>query len=174
MPVNRGERTLQVAEQVARVLLQHELPSAMIGAVAMAVHLFPRATKDLDLAISIDPFPRIRRVEERLRSEGFHAEFEAPDAEDSLGGVLRVTGDDFDLIEVVNFHNLWRGADHASALASEALGAALEFEPGSPLKVVSLPYLIALKLYAGGRKSMLDVLELLERNFIFGWFVVEV
>lgn len=35
-------------------------------------------------------------------------------------------------------------------------------EPGEP--VVSLPYLIALKLYAGGRKATNDVLELLERN----------
>jgi hypothetical protein len=32
------------------------------------------------------------------------------------------------------------------------------------LAVVDLPHLVALKLYAGGRKSMVDVLELLDRN----------
>lgn len=35
---------------------------------------------------------------------------------------------------------------------------------GMSLPVVDLPHLIALKLYAGGRKSELDVLELLARN----------
>jgi hypothetical protein len=35
---------------------------------------------------------------------------------------------------------------------------------GSPLAVIGLPYLIALKLYAGGRWSTNDVIELLERN----------
>jgi hypothetical protein len=36
--------------------------------------------------------------------------------------------------------------------------------PKSPLRVVGLPYLIALKLYAGGYKSEADVAALLERN----------
>jgi len=35
---------------------------------------------------------------------------------------------------------------------------------GSSLRVVDLPHLIALKLYAGGPKSRLDVMELLARN----------
>ena len=32
------------------------------------------------------------------------------------------------------------------------------------LKVVDLPHLVALKLYGGGAKGKLDVIELLERN----------
>jgi len=35
---------------------------------------------------------------------------------------------------------------------------------GSRLKVVPLPYLIALKLYAGGHKSKADIIELIVRN----------
>jgi len=34
----------------------------------------------------------------------------------------------------------------------------------SRLRVVTLPHLVALKLYAGGPKSRNDVIELLERN----------
>jgi hypothetical protein len=37
-------------------------------------------------------------------------------------------------------------------------------EEGSPLRVVPLPHLIALKLYAGGYKSKADIVELLIRN----------
>ena len=107
----------------------------------------------------------MRRVEEELRRQGFEVEFDPPDAGDALGGVLRVTGDDFDLVEVVNFQNPWPGARDCTVLAREALReATVELSPESPLRVVSLPYLIALKLYAGGRKATNDVLELLERN----------
>ncbi len=40
----------------------------------------------------------------------------------------------------------------------------MPLSPESPLRVVSLSHLIALKLYAGGWKSKGDVVELLERN----------
>ena len=36
--------------------------------------------------------------------------------------------------------------------------------PGSPLKIVPLPQLVALKLYAGGLKSKADIAELLKHN----------
>ncbi|WNG61451.1 nucleotidyl transferase AbiEii/AbiGii toxin family protein [Archangium gephyra] len=161
----RAKRTVAVAEQVFRILQQYELPAAVIGAAALAAHGYPRATRDFDLATNTDPFPLFRRLEDALRREGFEVQFEAPDASDSLGGVLRVKGDDFERVEVVNFYNPWPGARDCTVLAREALREAnVELSPESPLRVVSLPYLIALKLYAGGRKSTNDVLELLERN----------
>jgi hypothetical protein len=36
--------------------------------------------------------------------------------------------------------------------------------PGSSLRIVPLPHLVALKLYAGGTKSRADIVELLARN----------
>ena len=42
--------------------------------------------------------------------------------------------------------------------------AQLTARAGSPLKLVPLPHLIALKLYAGGTKSKADIIELLVRN----------
>ena len=40
----------------------------------------------------------------------------------------------------------------------------LAVREGSPLKLVPLPHLIALKLYAGGHKSKAEIVELLARN----------
>ncbi len=161
----RAKRTVAMAEQIFRILQQHEIPAAVIGAAALAAHGYPRATRDFDLATNTDPFPAFRRLEEALRREGFEVEFDAPDADDALGGVLRVKGDDFERVEIVNFYNPWPGARDGSILAREALSEAkMVLSPESPLRVVSLPYLIALKLYAGGRKATNDVLELLERN----------
>ncbi len=162
---DRAKRTVAVAEQVVRLLQQREISSAVIGAAALAAHGYPRATRDFDLATNVDPFPTFRHLEEVLRREGFEVQFDAPDADDSLGGVLRVKGGNFERVEVVNFYNPWPGARDASVLAREALREArMPLSPESPLRVVSLPHLIALKLYAGGGKSKGDVVELLERN----------
>jgi len=161
----RYERTIEVAEQVVEILKRHEVPAVVIGAAAMAAHHYVRQTEDLDLAINVDPYKRFRQLESALRAHGFEVESSYPDAEDSLGGVLRILGADFDPIEVVNFQNPWPGARDATVLAREAMeDAHMTLGPGSPLHVVTLPHLIALKLYARGRKSEFDVLELLEHN----------
>ncbi|RYZ10977.1 MAG: hypothetical protein EOO70_10020, partial [Myxococcaceae bacterium] len=113
---NRQERTLQVAEHVVALLERHGIPSAVIGAIALAVHYYPRQTEDFDLAININPFPRLRQLDEVLRGEGFETDLSYPDAEDPLGGVLRVSGEDFETIELVNFQNPWPGAKDNTSL----------------------------------------------------------
>ncbi|WP_426756689.1 hypothetical protein [Myxococcus sp. Y35] len=161
----RYERTIEVAEQVVELLKRHDVPAIVIGAAAMAAHHYVRQTEDLDLAINVDPFKSFRQLEATLRAHGFEVTFEYPDDGDALGGVLRILGADFDPIEVVNFQNPWPSARDATVLVREAMQAAhMPLGPGSPLHVVSLPYLIALKLYAQGRKSINDVVELLEHN----------
>jgi len=56
-------------------------------------------------------------------------------------------------------------AGRFSAVIEDALEAStLRVRQGSPLKIVPLPHLIALKLYAGGHKSQADIVELLQRN----------
>ncbi|TSC27664.1 nucleotidyltransferase family protein [Corallococcus sp. Z5C101001] len=162
---NRQERTLEVAEHVVGVLEQHGIHAAVIGAIALAVHYYPRQTEDFDLAININPFPRFRQLDEVLRQEGFETDLSYPDADDPLGGVLRVSGADFETIEIVNFQNPWPGAKDNTLLAQEAIqSASLPLNAGSRLRVVGLAHLIALKLFAGGWKSKADVMELLERN----------
>src|SRR5678815_59533 len=84
-----------------------------------------------------------------------------PDADDPLGGCLNVTGDEFDLVQVVNFDNPFRpGAGGAGRAAVETATPNVL----GPLAVADIPHLVALKLYAGGRKNELDILELLDRN----------
>jgi hypothetical protein len=60
---------------------------------------------------------------------------------------MDITGP-FGLLQIVSF------ADRFPAVINDALQAACTVvRPGSPLKIVPLPQLVALKLYAGGLKS---------------------
>ena len=147
-------------ERVAAALLSHGARTALIGAAAAAVHNFVRATEDIDLATFVDPYTTLTFVQRELVAEGFAAKLSEPDAQDALGGVLTVSGEDFDPVQVVNFLNPWGGG---TVLGRDAIDSATPGPIGS-VPVVDLAHLIALKLYAGGPKSRNDVAELLERN----------
>lgn len=153
--------TLVAAERIAEILARGGIETALIGAVALAAHRYPRSTEDLDLAVGVDP-GRLDQIAADLRRAGFTAEVSRPDADDALGGVLQVTGEGIDRIEIVNFVNPPAGG--FPALAEAALKEAVPYREGTPLRVVTLPHLILFKLYAGGAKSKHDVLELLSRN----------
>lgn len=160
------DRTLEVATRVAELLAKHGVATAVIGAVAAAVHNYPRATEDFDLATFTDPFKQLAAVAKELSAMGFDVELREPDADDPLGGVLVVRGDDFRPIEVVNFYNpLGRVADVGRAAIETAQPNVL-----GTLAVVRLPHLIALKLYSADLasgvvgKPYLDIIELLKRN----------
>ncbi len=158
-----ADRTLEMAARVARILEELGVASALIGAAALAAHGYPRSTADLDLGVATDPFSTLpsalRRIVEELRVE---ATLVTPDADDPLGGVLTVTGEGIEPIQVVNFVNPLGSRPNPGI---EAISTAVDgLIHGTRLRVVDLPHLVALKLYAGGRKSTLDVLELLERN----------
>lgn len=148
---------LQAAERVASLLGASSLPVVVIGAVALAAHRYPRFTEDIDLGI-LATQADMQRVTDSLRAEGFDAEFHPPDAEDPLGGVIDVSGS-FGLIQIINFE------DRFPAIIHDALaGADIRVRPDSPLRIVPIPQLVALKLYAGGWKSHADIVELLRRN----------
>lgn len=151
------ESLVEVAEAVARILEEHGMGSVVIGGVALAAHRYVRYTDDLDLAVSVDP-DALRAVAEAIRRRGFAVELREPDMDDPLGGVVDVTGP-FGQVQVINYGGRF------PAVIEEALsGATHAIRPGSPLRVVPMPHLIALKLYAGGYKSKADIVELLRRN----------
>ncbi|GIW70748.1 MAG: hypothetical protein KatS3mg102_0290 [Planctomycetota bacterium] len=159
----RAARTLAEAERVSALLGARGLPCAVIGAAALAVHGYPRATADFDLATCTPVLAELYALRGELQQLGYQAEFHPPDADDPLGGVLLVRGEGFLPIEVVNLRNPLAG--RPAALAEEALGSARAGAiEQSPLRVVALPYLIALKLAAGGARDRSDVLALLERQ----------
>lgn len=161
----REERTIDAAERIRKILADHGAESAVIGAMALAVHRYVRLTRDFDLASSTDPFSTLREVERAAREAGFRTELRLPDADDPLGGVLEVTGPDFKPVQVVNYRNPLAPSAEGARLAEESIESS---RPGlierSDLRVVDLPHLVALKLYGGGPKNRNDVIELVERN----------
>lgn len=155
------ERTLEAAEKLAGMLGSEGVDAVVIGALALATHGYVRATTDLDLAIAVEP-SSLGRLAASLSRAGWAVEYSAPDPQDPLGGVLNVRAPGAALIQVVNFDN--SPASGFPRLVRDALPLATPLRPGSNLRVVDLFSLVAFKLYAGGPKSRLDILELLERN----------
>lgn len=154
------QKTLEVAERVVAIASGLGVDLVLIGALALATYGYVRATTDLDLASAVDPFSALHELTKRLNAIGLDAELSEPDAQDPLGGVITVRGEGFKPIQIVNFFNPFNGL---APVGQEAVRTATPL-PGETLRVVDLPHLIALKLYAGGRKSTTDVIELLERN----------
>lgn len=153
--------TFVAAERITALLAKAGVESAVIGAIALAAHRYPRSTEDLDLAVGVDP-RRLDDLADLLRSDGFVVDVSEPDASDPLGGVLRVSAEGIDRIEVVNFCNPPSGG--FPALVEAAVRDAAPTPESARLRVVRLEHLIVFKLYAGGPKSKSDVLEVLSRN----------
>ena len=148
---------LAAADKVATILAQSGIPTMVIGGIALAAHHHIRFTEDLDLCINV-PINSLGPLASKLGENGFDAEVFEPDAEDPLGGVIKITGS-FGIIELVNF-----GERFPAVLEDAARANPLSISPESPLKVIPLLHLIALKLYAGGHKSKADILQLIEKN----------
>ena len=151
------EAILRAAETVVGILKQHRIDVVVIGAVALAAYHYVRQTDDIDLGVNAD-LPTMRAVVESLRKQGFTAELREPDGADPLGGVIDVTGP-FGFLQIISF------AGRFPAVIDDAVRAStLVVRAGSSLRIVPIPHLIALKLYAGGYKSKADIVELLARN----------
>jgi len=152
-----AEELLQTAEAILAILARHHVDAVVIGAVALAAHHYVRQTDNLDLGVSAD-LPTLRAVADSLRDTGLAAELREPDGEDPLGGVIDVSGR-FGLVQIISY------AGRFPAVIEDAVRlATLVVREGSPLRIVPIPHLIALKLYAGGHKSKADIIELLIRN----------
>lgn len=152
---------LEHAEKIASILRERGIQSAIIGGAALAAYSYVRATGDVDLGTAVDVWTTLRDATEALRQAGYPATLEYPDEADPLGGVVTITPPASDPIQIVNFLNPYSGG--AGAFVKEALSKAKPPE-GLSVPVIPLPHLIALKLYAGGGKSVGDVMELLRVN----------
>lgn len=155
--MEKADSLLAAAEKIFGILRQHRVDAVVIGAVALAAYHYVRQTDDIDLGINAD-LPTMHALVGSLRKAGFHAELREPDAHDPLAGVIDVTGP-FGLLQIISF------AGRFPAVIDDAVReSTLVVREGSPLKLVPLPQLVALKLYAGGLKSKADIVELLSRN----------
>ena len=130
---------LRAAEAVLAVLARHHLDAVVIGAVALAAHHYVRQTEDLDLGVNAD-LPTLRAVVTSLREAGLDVELREPDGADPLGGVIDVSGD-FGLVQIISF------AGRFPAVIEDAVRlSTLVVREDSPLKIVPIHHLIALKL----------------------------
>jgi hypothetical protein len=138
---------VRVARLLARIL--EPGPSAVAGALAVAVHGYVRATKDVDLVTGI-PLAEARR---RLVEHGVKAALKRGDA---LEGDFSCVKGVLDGVEFAVLPLLvpieWENA------------VELPLAGGEKLKVVDLRTLIHLKLRAGGPQDVLDVVMLLQRH----------
>lgn len=151
------EANLRAAEIVAQILSEHQVDTVVIGGVALAAHRYVRHTDDIDLGVGAD-LTVLRKVATTLLQRGFTVTLHEPDGSDPLGGVMNVSGT-FGLVQVISFHGRFPAVIRdAFEMSREVIRA------GSPLRLVPLPHLVALKLYAGGYKSKADIIELLRRN----------
>lgn len=148
---------LREAERIAAILAKEGVPAVVIGAVALAAHHYVRSTLDVDFGVDVD-LKRMRELLETLRLLGYDAELREPDADDPLGGVIDIPGA-FGLVQIVNF-----GERFPAAIRDSLSGEAIRTSPDGGLRVMPIPQLVALKLYAGGWKSLADIVELLRRN----------
>lgn len=152
-----ADAILHAAEVVVGILKRHRVEAVVIGAVALAAYHYVRQTDDIDLGVNAD-LPLLRAVAESLREAGYEVELREPDGADPLGGVIDVSGP-FGLVQVISY------AARFPAVIDDALRLSnVVVRAGSPLRLVPIPQLIALKLYAGGYKSKADIVELLARN----------
>ncbi|MBN4059078.1 hypothetical protein JYT22_00330 [Endomicrobium sp. AH-315-J14] len=155
-------RALDLAERVADAFAQRGISAPIIGATAMAAHGYTRATMDIDLGTVGVPIATLREIAVELRAEGLRVDLREPDADDPLGGLLRVAADGEVTIDVVNFGNPMTGATHD--VGTVALGAPKVPLSGRRLEVVSVESLVLLKLAAGSRLDLRDAAELLARH----------
>lgn len=151
------DEVIRAAEEIAGILESLGVGAVVIGAVALAAHGYVRFTEDLDLGVNTD-LVTLKRIAEALRTAGFVVELREPDGEDPLGGVVDVRGP-FGLVQIVNYGGRFPAVIDAGVAAADTV-----IRPGSSLRIVPLPHLVALKLYAGGIKSHADIVELLSRN----------
>ena len=151
------DEMIRAAEQVTGILEARGVEAMVIGAVALAAHGYVRFTEDLDLGVNTD-LSTLAQVADALRAAGFAVEFRKPDGQDPLGGVVDVRGP-FGLVQIVNYGGRFPAVIDGGLAAADTV-----IRSGSRLRIVPLPHLVALKLYAGGTKSRADIVELLARN----------
>lgn len=153
----------RLAEQVTDAATGLGIELALIGANALAFHNYVRGTSDVDFATHASQ-AELGALRDVLELAGLKVH--APDDEDPLGGMLVVweeedeDGAPVEPVEVVNFDNPYRDRTNPGR---EAVRTA---EPiaGSSMRCVRLPFLVALKLFAGALDDRADVVALLRAN----------
>ena len=72
------EKLNKVLEIIARNLNQNKIPFAIIGAIALGLHGFPRFTSDIDLITESRLWPKLDSIMEKLGYSCLHPTISKP------------------------------------------------------------------------------------------------
>lgn len=154
-----SEASLELAAEVSVECERLGCEVLLIGALALAAHGYPRGTEDVDFAIALPP-RELANLARELAKPDLEVTLSESDADDPLGGVVTLRRAGALPVQLVNFDNSPAGG--FPRLVHDALKRATKPEGGAA-KLVTAEDLILFKLYAGGPKSTLDIIELLTR-----------
>lgn len=148
---------MSLLETAAALLRHQDIPHALIGAAALAVHGVSRATLDQDLLVTD------RTVLDRSFWAAAHPAWDVDvrpgDAADPLAGVVRIRAAGERDLDIVVGKHAWQ----AEIVSRADVGSA------SDAPVVQAPDLVLLKLYAGGSQDRWDIEQLIALDTDAGW-----
>jgi hypothetical protein len=150
--MHRKTELVTLLERVVAALERARVACAVCGAGALAVHGIARSTYDIDL-LTTDPRALSDATWRALAGTAAHVEIRRGDDDDPLRGVVRVTQDGERPVDVIVGRHAWQTALVDAADAARVLGTSV--------RVVGVPALILLKLYAGGPQDLWDIEQLL-------------
>lgn len=140
---------MSLLKEVVTALRRESVPHAIIGAAALSAHGVSRSTADVDL-LTTDPRCLTRSFWTPLQGR-CEADIRHGDVDDPLRGVVRLSRPgDMDVDIVVGRHS-WQ-----QDCILRAVEGVVE-----DTRVVTLPDLVLLKLYAGGPQDAWDVHQVL-------------
>ena len=136
--------------RVHAALVTAGIPSALIGAAALAVHGVSRSTFDQDLlvtdsrALSTETWTGLRQIAA--------VDIRRGDSDDPLAGVVRLSADNERDVDIVVGRDQWQ-----AEIVAEAEPLSIE---GTVVTVATPAGLVLLKLYAGGTQDLWDIEQL--------------
>jgi hypothetical protein len=140
--------------RIAAYLRDRNVPCALIGGDALAVHGVSRATLDQDL-LAVDARVLDTKTWEGLAEPSLDIDIRRGDADDPLRGVVRITGSKAERpLDLVVGRYQWQ----ERAIARATL---VTLDEGVDVPVVQARDLVLLKLYAGGPQDAWDIQRLL-------------
>jgi len=134
-------------------LRANQIPFALIGATALAVHGVSRATGDRDVLV-VDRVCLSPSTWASLRQRDVVATIRVGQADDPLAGVVRLTAANESPVDLVVGREPWQARALDRTISTVVDGVAMP--------VVSPVDLVMLKLYAGGPQDGWDILQLLD------------
>ena len=147
MRTNKGGQSALLLLDVVDILRREKVNYAVIGAFALTVLGVVRATTDVDALLFAAP-GRLAKLEKVYKQAGFDTELRSAEADDPVSGML-ILSDDFG-----NHVELLGGLRN---MDPDIFSRALEIEfRQEKLHIVGREDFIAMKCYAGGPQDLLD------------------